>query len=409
MRITILSLLFLTAAIPSLFAQETTGRAKIIQESGTVIQAEVELPVSESTPQSFSYRQKSVDAFEKINAESIRSVVFYDGPAYEKFPVSIPVIDRELLKRQKSDYENPANQLKANLMLEKILTGTIHLYLYVDKYGNRHFFYKHRKDSLITYLPANHYMDNGNLKLDASYKNLLSFLGTTSSCEQADIERLEGTDYTLRSMLSAFKKINGCLGTEVDINTTIQRKKDVVKLGVLAGATMYKLTQRNKTGGVSSYKYSTSIKPAAGIFIEVRPGNRNYALDFEFAYQSAHFVSDSFPLWDNAKIEMDYGLISFSPLIKLHFKKLPSFYLATGLQFAYHINSLKKNHKIVSWIGDTRVEEEKINGQMFVGFSVGAGYKITPATSVQLTYNTWPGGSGRVYQCLALTGKLTLF
>ena len=391
------------------FAQETTGRVRIVKTNGETVSAEAVLPVSETTPQKFLYALNSRDAKIEIAAAEIKSILFFDGPYYEKQAVKLPVIGRDELKRTRMDYENKKNWLEESVMLERLLDGAVDLYQFVDRYGFPHFFYKANRDSVVTYLPNASFVENGDFRRDRSYMNLLSFLGTQSECSAVDIERLETTVYNMRGMLSAFKRINDCLGTTVDVASTVQRKKDKIRFGISAGATAFGMREKNKSGQVQDFAYNSSINPTAGIFLEITPQTSNrFALDIEVNFQKANFSSQVIPNTTIPKRDIQYTMVTLNPLAKFYFSKIPKFYAVAGLQMAYHINSYVGDHIVISSYGETRVRKTSLNGNILIGLIAGAGYKFTDNFAVQLNGSTWPGGNGRYYKYAALTGKLSL-
>ena len=97
-------------------------------------------------------------------------------------------------------------------------------------------------------------------------------------------------------MINAFQQINECLGAAADVSKGVQLKKSKLNFGLLAGMTVY---------SVSNYFYpiENSFKPTAGIFFEIVPGKRlkNYMIRVDLTYQHASQPKEAPPAFIGVK------------------------------------------------------------------------------------------------------------
>ena len=132
-------------SVQPVLAQTQTVTGRIFTNGNTVIDARIKLWRSEATPQSFFYAAGNSTEFVEITMDEIRKVEFSSGEVYEKFILSVPVISKEYMRRELSDYIMASNRPAANVMLERVLAGATSFYQLIDKYGYPHFFTGQKK------------------------------------------------------------------------------------------------------------------------------------------------------------------------------------------------------------------------------------------------------------------------
>jgi hypothetical protein len=360
----------------SVQAQLPTARATIVSNDGQSTRSEIRLTTDERTPQNFTIVNPGGKEAQ-IDRTMIQSLAFIDGDIFERHAIDVAVIVKNLQDRDRIDYQVSKNRQKGDYLVERLMKGPVSLYQFIDEYHFRHFFYKLRNDSVLTYLPNESFGQDGELHQDQSYRNLIQFLWTSNHCEGNADKLYSGLGYTEREMLKTFQKLNSCMGMEVDIAGYQNRKKAIVSLGAFAGGTFYKY---RKSG---SLKYTGSLTPTLGIFMDILPGKevKNYAVHIDLSYQSGETSSNT--VTENMySIQQRYKLhvLALDPYIHFYLQKQPQgVYLLAGLHFGYLLKPSTSYTYHQDPLRYSYVTVTDMASQMQLMALGGIGYRVGPA------------------------------
>ena len=387
------------------WSQNPASSAKIIHRNGDILLAKVQLPQTEQTPQSFLYQAEGEVKLTTLRGEEIQSIAFENGPLFERFMIDVAVIDEELIRRSAADYTDRRNRFNESVLVEKLVSSAVELYQFIDKYGYPHFFYKKREESELTYLPNQSFKnEQGNLKNDKSYNNLLSYLAVISGCSETVIRSFDDIPYNVKSMIKAFKTINECVGEVVNVSEVLKRKNVQFKFGLQAGVTSFTIRKLPSFEGT----VSKSLNPTFGIFLDLFPqGTNKLAFSMALYYQSAHIISkfESSNKTDNK--EYWYELFGMETSAKIYLNKVPKLYGLLGMQLGMHLSSRTKSFYILPPNAIQGNESKELDGGLVLGYVIGAGYRVLPKVEMQLVRGSMPGYER--HRFWGLTGSVSLF
>src|SRR6266496_4195147 len=129
------------------------SKAKIYTKSNTTIDCYIKNANYEGTPQKLSYSLTNGGNLSSITANEINKVEFEDGTIYENHFINVPVILENYIDRRLINYKVEANNFKGNALVEKIISGPVSFYQFIDKFTFPHFFYSTSSDPEIVLLP----------------------------------------------------------------------------------------------------------------------------------------------------------------------------------------------------------------------------------------------------------------
>jgi hypothetical protein len=264
-----------------------------------------------------------------------------------------------------NDYQRPENQFSGNALVEKVIAGSLSLYQFIDIYQFEHFFYKDGSDTGLTYIPNTTYVtDKSIFNQDRSFKEWLKQMVEVKNCSSRLNQEIEKLQYDLPSMLFAFKEINACSGTPVDIKTYTRGTRPEFDFGLIAGASFWK--------AYHLFYLSRSGRPVVGAYLQILPrkGYQNYFFNFEITYQSYKADRD-FPTADR---EMKLSSIDLDPSAHIFFNKKPSgFFFKGGVNFKMLIVAKETAKGTASPYGENVIDLKKGPGY---GLIAGAGYDL---------------------------------
>jgi hypothetical protein len=317
-----ISCLLLLIFCHQLCKAQNFSKAKIYTKKNSVIECFIKNTTYEGTPQKFSYTLTKEAALKTISAGEIQKVELEDGIIYENYYINVPVMSKDYLDRKEADYNFAENTLKAPVLVEKLITGPMALYQFVDRFGYPHFFYHTASDSSIVLLPYKTFLsDSGEIKYDQSYKNLLAFLFQQYDCKRSLTIQLDILQYTLNPMLRLFKGINSCAGQTVEANSDLYNKHVKPEIAVMAGiastALHFAIYNEYLFPGLSENAFSNSTSALIGISISLVPRKivKNYRASFELFYHSYKSETDSihYNSYTTGKGRIKFSMLSLSP------------------------------------------------------------------------------------------------
>src|SRR6186713_222240 len=183
----------------TVFAQRGINKGKIYIKN-TILEGYISISVIDETPQKFTFSENNKGPFRPISAEEISKVEYDNGIAFEKHYINVEIVSKDYLERSQEDYHYQENAFSGYAFIQKLLAGSVSLYLFTDKFGYDHFFSKTPNDTAIVYMPNRAYIDkDGAIKKDNSYKNLVLSLVRQNDCNK--IHNLDQLEYGIYSMV----------------------------------------------------------------------------------------------------------------------------------------------------------------------------------------------------------------
>lgn len=368
--------------VAQLLAQQGINKGKIYTKNA-VLDGYISISVYEQTPQEFKFSSSQQGPFSLIDNNQILKVEYADGVTFEKYFIKIPIINKDYLQRIKEDYD-PAQFFSGDAFLERKLAGAVSFYQLTDYNGYAHFFYRSNTDTGITYLPYNTYVEDGAIQYDNSFKNIVSYLLTTSGCTK-NIGEIDNLLYQFGPLLRIFRKINGCLGS----STVDYAKQNRVKLtaSIVAGV----VGNYVQPVTVFDNKWKRVIEPKLGLFIGIAPKHnlKSYVVGLEITTDNYSARSDSIVQSNGRRGREYYSIMAlhFSPMLRffLSSDKQPTF-AELGMTFSNVFNSKLKYEYVYNGIPG-KAESEGINNKLFHMFFLGLGVELNKV-SLQARYCT---------------------
>jgi hypothetical protein len=358
--------------------------AKILTTTGQNIQANIKKTTYEGTPQKFYYTDTAESNLKQIIAPDIQSIIFQDGLILENHYIRINVLVRQYIYRSIEDYNFKSTELAQNVLIEKLVSGPISLYLFTDKYDFPHFFLKHTADTGITYLRNKSYV-TANMKFhqDQLFKNTINDLLEKNNCYSVSAIELERLSYDTRSMIKLFRQINNCFGATVNTDIVHERKKEKVHFGILGGvATTYLQVPNTQTD-----RY---LSPLLGVYVDIIPTKslRDYTLGIELSakpYRMEKFSEDG----DVAGTRtLKYAIINMSPVFrKFLVQEGKGIFLAGGFSFGGTLGG-KEVYIYKDAAGNQTTKVYRDNKGLW-GFIFGTGFDYKQI-SVHARYSGFP-------------------
>jgi hypothetical protein len=266
-----------------------------------------------------------------IEANEIKKIVFEDGITFENHFINVPVIDENYMYRTQAQYKEKSNYFKGYTLVEKLVTGTISLYQYVDRFHYSHFFYQTSTDSEIVLLTYQTYVEDAEFKYDNSYKSLLLFLARVNECNSSVDSKIEQLKYEVNPIINIIRELNACSGQSIQLNNTEYTNHTEIRFGLMGGYTFTDLHFHLINGnypGLTDRSFSISIKPMIGVYVDLIPTKkiRNYAASLELFYHHYKQETDSIKVnsYTSAVAFINYSAIDFNPSIRFLFTKKPA-------------------------------------------------------------------------------------
>jgi len=292
-------------------AQQGLNKGKIFT-TNAVLDGFIIVSIYDQTPQEFKFSTIPNGPFQTIDAKQISKVQYDDGVTFEKHFVTIPVMSRQLLERTLDDYQLPENIFKGNVFIEKKLSGAVSLYQLIDNYGFSHFFFHSSEDSGVVYLPFKTYVQDGEVKYDYSFKNLINYLVQKWTCNINKFE-MDALRYELNPLIRVFKKINDCQGVKA---VDYQKENGVKWSGGIVGG----MVSGYMVPGINSAKWHRSLDPKFGFYVSLSPKHnlKGYAAGLEITTDFHNAETDSITTnsFTKGKQYFSRTAINFSPFAK---------------------------------------------------------------------------------------------
>lgn len=354
----------------NVFAQTNIIEGKIYTNDNKVVNAYIHLTAYEGTPQEFQYSLDKNSELKTGDFSNVSKVELNNGVVYETYFINVPVISGDYMSRTKFDYEYLSNYFKGVAFVEKILTGKVALFQFIDKYQHEHFFYKQSSDTTLEYLRNNTFVnEKGQIEYDNAYKNMISYLLLQSCQNNTKDDDLNQLNYNVRPIIKAFKQINKCMGSEVSTEQFEQNKKSKLDFGLMGG---YLST------GVGTDGYHRSTQPMFGVYLDITPGKvyKNYRLSFEATYQTYKSNSDSvIYAMSHYANTLEISAINIASTIRFLLNKTPnSLFLEGGINLDY-FSKIKETTQIKDVLFNyVKTYEASKSGVLAYGLIGGAGY-----------------------------------
>jgi hypothetical protein len=392
MRILLL-LFFILVGTAKVQSQQDVIKAKIIWDDHHVLDGYVRKNFPVYTPQQFDFSKTGDKPFQTIAANNIKRIELSTGRIFEKYNISIPLINKNYIERKLSDYQKKENQFNGNLLIEKVITGSLSLYLYIDKYRNEHFFYKEEIDTSLIKIPNITFVnESGIFNQDNTFKNMLKQLVEVKKCSPELNQKIEKLEYDLASMLDAFRDLNACSGTPVDTKSYTNRIREKFEFGIIGGVTSMQ--------SYPIYYSKWSTRPTFGVFLQILPSKGYTSCYFNFEAKIQYYRSErTYPAADR---ELIMSSIDLDPCVRIFFhKKSQGFFMKTGA-------NLKLVFSFREELANPYSVEGHINLQkgLQMGFIAGGGYDFRKvAVEGQLNHSLFIYN----YNVIAVTARVNLF
>jgi len=314
----------------SVVAQRGINKGKIFINN-KILEGYISISVYDETPQKFTFSENEKGPFRPISVEEISKVEYDNGITFEKHYINVEIISRDYLERSQEDYHYPENAFSGYSFVQKLLAGSVSLYLFTDKFGYDHFFCKTPIDTAIVYMPNRAYIDkDGAIKKDNSYKNLVLSLLRQNDCSK--IHNLDRLEYKMYQMVNMFKVINDCSGSQsFNLN---KNNKPKINAGVLLG-----VVSNYVNPDFSDAHIDREIVPSFGGFFTVAPKYNLKSIAFYLELMLINYKSsqDTINVGPGLK-KVEYfkcPKIHISPLIRIYLSENSSkFFFEPGISFS---------------------------------------------------------------------------
>ena len=396
-------------------SSQNFSRAKITTSRNETIECFIKNTTYEGTPQIFSYSLTMDGQLVSIRGTEVNKIEFENGAIYEKHSINVPVIFYDYLERNMAQYDVEANYLKGYRIVEKLISGPVDLYQFIDSFQHSHFFYYTQSDSEIVLLPYKTYVDNTVIHYDNNYKNLLIFLSTLNQCGKSSLTRIENSKYSVDDMIRIFKEINRCAGLTVKSNNPIYSQHgQQIRFGILGGLSLTSLHYKAVNGfypGLTENSFPNSTMPMIGVYIDILPVKkiRNYLMTLELYYHMYKSETDSIkanPFTSSIGF-VKFSTCNFSPNARFFLKNVKK--VKPFLEGGINISAiLSKEDHYDSYSGSQK-SSFPIFGDKGMDVMLGAGGGLDfNKFSASLRYQFSVTNTTSYYNFLSLLAKLNL-
>ncbi|RYZ19743.1 MAG: hypothetical protein EOO16_19015 [Chitinophagaceae bacterium] len=247
---------------------DAVSRARVQTATGT-LQGYVRNRTAIATPQDYEFSETATGPFRPIGRGNLLRVELEDSTVLEQHVVRMAILPVPVSQRQKSDYK-PAVYVEGPMLLELLVEGTPALYGYTDSFQVAHFFYRSDSDRLepILYEPYEDASDRGQF----GYRNYLERLGIQAGCGDGERSGVRYVAYETRDMIRFFEQLNACGGRTARVVGRLNRKRNVVRAGLLAGGMRGNYYQ-TFPGGATDHVHTNGI--IAGGWADFFPRRQN--------------------------------------------------------------------------------------------------------------------------------------
>jgi hypothetical protein len=270
--------MLLLSATAAMSQQQEYSPATIYTDSGSVSGYVVNDP-HEATPQVFRFSTTMQGQETTYTTANIKRVELADGSLFERHMIDVAVIeDREMERR--ADQYGTASYFKGKALVEKIVSGPVSLYRFIDRYSHLHFFVTENADTALTPLPYEPFFDpvRSVMRRSLDYQNILSRIAVTAGCPASTVKLSSSVVHETRPLINYIQKLNACRGTQGKVNGSLNKKSFNAALGVMV-AGVYRQTSVNSKGGFLTASGS-AVSPMIGGFIDLLPSRQNTKMAF---------------------------------------------------------------------------------------------------------------------------------
>lgn len=205
-------------------AQQNISKGKITTATST-FEGYISSTELDETPQEFKISEKKDGPFRAVTEQVLR-VELANGEVFERHTIKVSTINKNYLDREKEDYNNPSSK---DVLVQKLLSGAISMYLFKDEFTYPHYFYKTASDNVLVLLVNQPYVGaNDTLHEDNSFRNQLKYLAATNNCEKI-APRAMNVNYDVNKLVGIAASINKCAGSS---STYDYRKLKKFEVGI---------------------------------------------------------------------------------------------------------------------------------------------------------------------------------
>ncbi|TCZ73613.1 hypothetical protein [Flaviaesturariibacter aridisoli] len=245
---------FLVIGISVSAQLNAVSRARV-QTTTATLQGYVRNRTAVATPQDYEFSETATGPFRPIGRGNLLRVELEDSTVLEQHVVRMAILPVPASQRQKSDYK-PEVYVEGPVLLELLVEGTPALYGYTDSFQVAHFFYRSDSGLLepIVYEPYEDVNDRGQF----GYRNDLERLGIQAGCGDGERSGVRYVAYETHDMIRFFEQLNACGGRTARVVGRLNRRRHVVRAGLLA-AGMRSSYYQTFPGGGADHVHSSGI------------------------------------------------------------------------------------------------------------------------------------------------------
>ena len=408
----LLSTIFIMFLVSNLIAQSNFTKAIIYKADNSRLDCFIKNTTYEGTQQVFEYTMEKGGALKTVRSEEISKVEFEDGMILERYFIKFTTMNLPFISRRKANYLAPENNFSGWYMLEKILAGSLNLYLYIDKYEFSHFYYKYTSDSLVQKLEHQVYTtDEGDTIVNnTAFRNDLYFQAVSAGCNEKLLGEINRVEYKQASLIPVFKKINQCMGSTATASNASYANKSTLRVGVVGGISATNLTMARLNPGLypgfDPKLFSSQVSPILGVSVEIVPGKRqkNYIVSVDALYHNYKAETDSIHpnIYTTTIGYIKFSSLNISPMVRFRLtNKEVTPFIEGGLSIRLILD--KEDYYLIRTNVDVKkpIFGNKGSSQAFVG---GVGVDLKRFT-IHVRYSLAARKSSTYYNTIFVMGK----